>query len=117
MNRCGSCGHEKVFHLRYEEHWFGLQLKTFPIPCVLCSYPGDNPCNAFIDCVEEYMKMDIFCEPLKTEYKFKQKKGLWKLKPLMKTAHSIVEGMGFKVKPFEQLEKEANEKFLQEQES
>lgn len=35
--------------------------------------------------------------------------GLWKLKPLMKTAHSIVEAMGFKVKPFKQLEKEAKE--------
>jgi hypothetical protein len=37
-------------------------------------------------------------------------KGLWKLRPLMKTTHSIVKAIGFKVKSFEQLEKEANKK-------
>lgn len=43
---CSNCGHERVFHLRSEEHWFGLLLKTFPIPCVIC--PPFKVCGKFL---------------------------------------------------------------------
>lgn len=44
--KCKSCGHVEAFHLRYEEHWFGLQLKTFAIPCVIC--PSSKVCDEFM---------------------------------------------------------------------